>query len=186
MKILSIDFDNVLYDLESLNIKKVKEIYGVNMTAMDINNWNFYPDNYPLIRNIWGDWDQYNQGHFFEGDQDFIKELQKRFEIQIVTASYEAIENEKNELIFNRYGDIKVVHVRTGKAPHTKNSILVDDGLHNISDHVIINQQPAILVDREYGWNQGFQHDLVVRANNYQSIIDGIDSFCNTISLRNA
>lgn len=184
--IITFDFDNALYDLETLNIRKVKEIYGVDMTAMDIHNWDFYPDNYPLIQEIWGDWKQYSQGNFFDGDQELIKYLQKYFEVQIVTASYESIEKEKDEFIFNRYGDIKVIHTRTGKAPYSKNSILIDDGLHNITDHVLINQHPAILVDREYGWNQGYEHELVVRANSFESILSGINSFTNNISLRNA
>lgn len=65
MEKISLDFDNVLFDLESLNISTVKKLYGVEMTAMDIDNWDFYPNNYPLIRNIWGDWDLYKKGSFF-------------------------------------------------------------------------------------------------------------------------
>lgn len=177
MKKISLDFDNVLFDLESLNIKTVKELYGVDMTAMDIDNWDFYPNNYPLIKNIWGDWDLYKKGSFFEGDQNFVQTLQKQFEVQIVTASYETIEDQKDELIHNRYGDIKIIHTRTGKAPYTQDSILVDDGLHNITDHININGLPAILVDRQYGWNQDYKHVLATRASDYDSILSQINSF---------
>lgn len=177
MKKISLDFDNVLFDLESLNIKTVKEIYGVNMTAIDIDNWDFYQNNYPLIMNIWGDWNLYSKGSFFDGDQDFVQTLKKQFEVQIVTASYETIEKQKDEMIYNRYGDIKIIHTRTGKAPYTKDSILVDDGLHNVTDHININRMPAILVDRQYGWNQNYIHALATRASDYDSILRQINSF---------
>lgn len=171
MEIVSLDFDNVLYDLEELDCRMVKEIYGVDITPMDVVHWDFYSTNYPEINKIWGNWELYSQGLFFDGDIDFIKELQKRYEVQIVTASYPEIEMQKDEMILERYGDLRIIHSgKTSKALYTGGSILVDDGLHNISAHIEEHSLPAIVVDRGYGWNQGFEHELVHRADDFEEI----------------
>ena len=171
---ISIDFDNVLFDLESLNCKKTKEWYGVDITPIEIKYWNYYPEHYPDIAKIWSDFSLYSEGSFFDNDQDFIEELRKKYEIQIVTASEKAIEEGKDEMIYKRYGDIKIVHT-TVKYIHTEGSILIDDAVHNIKPHIEENKDPALLVDRGYGWNQGYNG--VPRVSSFEEILSELSKF---------
>ncbi len=48
---------------------------------------------------------------------------------------------------------------------HTKDSILIDDAIHNIQGHIENNNNIGLLVDYGYGWNQNFQHPLVKRVH---------------------
>lgn len=178
-KIISLDFDNVLYDLETLNTKEVKRIYGVDISPNDIDYWDFYPDKYPEVMKAWGDWNIYSQATFFEGDIDFVNYLREKYDdVQIVTASYASIEDKKDEMILSRYGDIKIVHTgKNSKATFTRDSILVDDGLHNIKDHIVRNNMPAVIVDRGYGWNKNYSCDMSSRAHCFETILKAIHSF---------
>lgn len=177
-KKISVDFDNVLYNLEELNVKSVKEIYGVQISTIDILNWDFYPDNYPKITEIWGDWSRYSKGNFFSGDKLFIDYLKEKYEVQIVTASYDSITKEKDKMIYERYGDLKIIHSgKNCKSIFTKKSCLIDDGLHNIKAHIEKNNMPSIIVDIDYGWNQGFESSLTYRASSFESIIQGLSHF---------
>lgn len=176
MRKISFDFDNVLWNFEKNNIKLIKEIYGEDITSAEVLYWDYYKDKFPLIVPSWCDWNLYKQGEFFQGDQDFIKELQKNYEVQIITASAPELEVHKDKMIYERYGDLRIVHTRE-KEKFSKNSILVDDALHNCIAHIQEHSQPAIIVDRGYGWNQGFSHKLVLRANNFETIKECIYHF---------
>lgn len=178
MRKVSLDFDNVLWDFEKNSIRLVKEIYRKEITSAEVVYWDWYKDKYPLITASWCNWDIYSQSEFFEGDQDFIKELQKKYEVQIITASFKEIVSEKDKMIYERYGDLRVIHEKE-KEKFSRNSILVDDALHNVIAHIQAHKQPAIVVDRGYGWNQGFTHELVHRANDFDTIREGIEFFSN-------
>lgn len=176
MKKISLDFDNVLWDFEQINIRLAKELYGVNMTSAAVTHWNYYVDEFPLIVPAWSNWEEYKTAEFFKGDQDFVKELQKKYEVQIITASTPEIAENKDKLIYERYGDIKIVHTKD-KALYSGDSILVDDALHNVKAHIQAHNQPAIIVDRGYGWNQGFSDKLVRRAKCFDTILKEINYF---------
>lgn len=177
-KIVSVDWDNVLYNLEDVNTQFVAQHYGDIITTMDVNDWEFYGQNYPEVIKIWGDWAKYSTGSFFPGDIEFIKTLQEKYEVQIVTASYKEIADEKDIVAYQRYGDIRVIHSHGGKSQYTANSILIDDAMHNIDDHIAVNKMPAILVDRGYGWNQSYQESaLVKRAFCFESILTSLRHF---------
>ena len=172
MQRISIDFDNVLYNLEGLNCKVTKDIYGVEITPKDIAYQDYYLDHYPEESKIWSSFEEYSKGSFFQGDKDFIEELKNKYELQIVTASAIEISEEKDKMIYERYGDIKIIHTKE-KYIHTKDSILIDDAIHNIKDHIEKNKDPGILVDRGYGWNQNFE--IVPRVSSFKEIIKEID-----------
>lgn len=165
-----IDFDNVVYDLEKKNCQVVKDIYGVDLTPLDIHNWDFYRTHYPEVVNVWHNWDQYKDTSFFPGDVEFIEQLQAKYDIAIVTASADEIIEPKDRMIYHRYGDIQIIHAKI-KHLHTSEGILIDDAVHNILGHVQNNKMPGIIVDRGYGWNQDFEHELVTRATNFDAIL---------------
>jgi len=174
LKTISSDFDNVLFNLEQLNIIHAKMFYGVDLTPADITYWNFYGENYPKIVNTWGDFSFYQKGEFINGDIDFINTLKDMgFEVQIVTASFPSIAAEKDEMIYDRYGDIRIIHEKN-KSIVTKDSILIDDGPHNIRDHILTNNQPAVIVDNGFGWTEHFDSHLVRRAASFSDIIESV------------
>jgi len=171
IKEISIDFDNVLYNLEGVNLAEVKRIYGKEISTEEIEYWDYYYDHYPEVTKIWKDLKKYSNGNFFEKDKEFIENLKQiGLNIQIVTASAAEIEKEKDQMIFERYGDIKVIHTKE-KHLVTKNSILIDDAPHNILRHIEENNLPGILVDRGYGWSKNTKEDsLIHRLSNFNDI----------------
>jgi 5'(3')-deoxyribonucleotidase len=171
---LSIDVDDTLYNLTAGNLAVVKELYGDIVTPDMVNSWDYYHVNYPLVLNLWSDWNQYSKLPFFEGDVDFINQLRTEFDIQLVTVSFPEIEVQKDAFLKDRYGDIKIIHTRE-KSLVTVGSVLIDDAVHNIDCHVRTNSMPAIIMDRSYGWNQGYSHHLVDRVCSFQEALTAID-----------
>jgi len=171
---LSVDFDNIVFDLEGRNIKEVKDIYDYDLKTREIAYWDYYYDHFPEVTKIWFDFAKYSQGKFFEGDIKFIQALKDTgLEVQIVTASAESISEEKDLMIYERYGDIRVIHTKH-KSEVTGNSILIDDGPHNIDCHIETHKLPAIIMDRDYGWSKNYTNELVTKVKNYEETLSTV------------
>jgi hypothetical protein len=178
---VSLDFDEKLWDLHSATAPFIKKIYGVEVNKEDISYWEYMTDRFPRIKEAWGSWEVYKNGKPIEGSIDFVEILKYIFgedRIQIVTATFPQIAKEKDELIKSIYKIDKIIHTST-KYEFTKNSILMDDGLHNIIGHVANNDCPGIIFDRNYGWNQEKIEEStanVYRAKSYSSVISILNS----------
>lgn len=182
-KIISLDFDDVLWDIQKGVNVYLTEKYGFAPKKEEIPTWEYLLETFPDITNAWGDWFYYSQGAALEGSQEFISNLSDlvgKDSIQIVTASYPTIIEEKNKLIFDLFGikSENVIHTKD-KYLVTKGTILVDDACHNILKHVNNNNDLGILVDFNYGWNQipiEVENGNIFRAKSYEDILSLLQS----------
>lgn len=170
----SVDFDDVLYKLDDLNNSYVKERYGVEITSKDVVSWSFYVDEFPSIIELWTKWELYGKGDLFPGAIEFIHSLKQIGPVQIVTASgSEEISINKDKMIKEMFGDIKIIHTRE-KSAYTVGTILIDDYSKNIVDHVTRNNSLGLLFDFEnsYGWSKHLKEgELIKRVSSYDDIL---------------
>ena len=194
--LISFDVDSVLIDTETIILKKIKELYGVDLTLQDVTYWDFYKNEYPLVLNIFQDITFYNNVNKIK-DMDIILDniisLYGANNIQLITSSSNISAISKENCLDKHFGKIKdfekikIIHVGLyddnnnshHKHIYSKDTILIDDGLHNISDHVEINKNNALLIDYGYGWNQNYEHNLVKRITSQYKIIDNLKSLLN-------
>lgn len=174
---IGLDFDNVIYDLETRNIKYVKEVYGIDLTSLDINSWNYYLDKYPDVEKVWKDFNLYSQAEFFENAKKLYNELCSIAPVDIITASYPEIEDQKDIMIYECLSrDANIIHTRD-KYCHTKNSVHIDDNADHVFKHVQNNQKPGLLFDLNagYGWNKSCkEHPLIKRVLNYDELLNEV------------
>ena len=64
------------------------------------------------------------------------------------------------------YDEEEKDNIEHEKSYYTKNTILIDDAIHNIKSHIENNNKEALLIDYDYGWNKNFEHKLVKRVTN--------------------
>lgn len=180
--IISLDFDETIWDLHEATLHFIKNNYGVKeLSQKDITYWEYLTDNFPRIKECWGNFHLYSKGKPINGSIEFInslKQIVNKDDIQIVTASFPNIVEEKTELIKSLFGIDNIVHT-SNKSEFTKNSILIDDGLHNIISHRDVNDGVSIIFDLGYGWNQDKIEDneKTFRANSYQNVLNIIRQF---------
>lgn len=176
---ISVDFDDVLYDLNYLNKKFIKENYGIDIKSKDVTSFSYYYENYPKIMELWSNFDLYSKSGPIPDAVDFFKELReicKKDDLQIVTSSFDSIKEQKDEMIKDMFDFDKVIHTKN-KSQFTKNSLLIDDALHNIEDHVLTNNNHAMIFDRDYGWNRNRNLERlkkVQRVHSYEDILKAI------------
>jgi len=177
MKKISLDFDGVVYDLDTLHQVFIKETYGENYSTTDATYWEYLYERYPSIVKVWTDWAIYKTAPFIDGAIDFVDELKKRYgseSIQFVTSSPESIQKEKTKMIEKIFG-LDVIHVtKEKKSIYTNGTILMDDAKHNIIDHLENTPNQAILFDLNgaYGWSKDFKVcERSVRAKSYADVL---------------
>jgi 5'(3')-deoxyribonucleotidase len=179
---VGVDFDSVLWGLDDNLIKKVKEIYDVTLTNKEVNYYEFWSDKYPLVQSVWKDIEEYKKCEPKKGAIEFFKKLKyiTNGNVNIITASHPDLDYaEKDKMIREIFGNVNIIH-SSNKFNHTKQSILIDDHLKHIEEHVKYNQYPAIIFDDNYGWNQKFienQTDLITRAKNYNHALEQVHKF---------
>lgn len=174
MRKISIDFDEVLYNLNEATQKFLEKTYNETVDRKNITYWSYLCDNFPKIVECWSKFEHYSQGNFFDGAQDFMSELRKKYDVTIVTSTPVTIENEKDEMIKDYLGDVNIIHA-SNKHIHTKGSTLIDDGPHNIIGHYEKNEGDVAIIfdlDGEYGWNKDVQeNDRILRATSYEDVL---------------
>jgi len=178
-KIISLDWDNVIYNLEQVNLDFVKEVYGVSEESVNIKTWSCYVDKYPEITSVWGDFSKYSRGELIPGAINFVKELKNRgYIVQIITHSYESIIAEKELWMKINFPDIKIIHAKD-KFLYSQNSILIDDAQHNVEQHLEYNKikGESILFDYNgnYGWAKGYKGHKAQSYEKALSIIEKIN-----------
>lgn len=181
---ITFDVDSVLLKTEERVLEEIYKIYGVNLNLKDVSYWNFYKDKYPLVLNFYNDKDFYKYIDKIENMDLVLDKLIKKYgynNIQLVTSSNEILKNQKEEALNRHFNNVQnfnklnIIHVgfydedeiNLGHEKHfyTKDSILIDDAIHNIQGHIENNNNIGLLVDYGYGWNQNFQHPLVKRVH---------------------
>jgi len=168
-----VDVDGVVYDLPQRCIDLIEKEYGDKLTTMRINSWSFY-NKYPKVYELFGDWEQYSKGEFYKGAREFmyrLRDIAGQKKVKLVTASYDSIIQPKDEMLTEILGvePESIIH-DADKSLYSKNAVMIDDGLHNISDHVITHRMPGVIMDRGYGWNQDRledKTDLIQRAGGF-------------------
>lgn len=183
---VSLDFDDMLYNLCLLNTRYLKLKYGLNVNPLDIKKFSYYIDNgyETIIKDLWDNPEKYLESDLYEGALEFfnkIKKLVGRNNLQIVTSSFPNVIKEKDNFIKNILQlDCDVIHTKD-KYLYTKNTILVDDCLDNIISHVEKNQNPGIIFNLGFGWNLDHQEDnnLIFRGNSYDETFDLIEYIIN-------
>lgn len=179
---ISLDFDETIWNLHNATEVFLKETYGIqSLRKEDISYWEYLTDNFPRIKECWGDFNHYSKGSPIEGSLEFLKELKKLVhvdDIQIVTATYPQIIEDKTSLIKEIFKLDNIIHT-SNKAEFSKDSILIDDGLHNIISHRDSNDGISIIFDLNYGWNQDIIEDnkKTFRAKSYKDVLDIIKLF---------
>lgn len=185
LEYIDLDFDNLVYDLESLNLKFVKDHYGVTLKSRDITHWNFYLTEFPEVEKIWGDFKLYSKAKFFENAKQFYEDLYSIKKVRIITASYPQIEKEKDKMIFDFFQkEVEIIHARD-KYLFTKKSVLIDDTSGHIEKHVINNNNYGILFDLngQYGWNKDcMKHDLIIRATSYDEVLTNTENIFRNLT----
>lgn len=175
-----VDIDNVIYDLESVNLAFIKQTYGVQLTSRDVKTWDFYMKDFPDITKVWGDFQLYSQGQFFDGANQFLQDLQLIAPVKIITASYDSIIEEKDKFLQDNLvlNNIEIIHAKN-KSLFTSKGVLIDDAPHNIFDHTQKNNQPGLLFDLNggYGWGKNIPlHHLIKRVRNYEEVLHEVEN----------
>lgn len=175
---VSLDFDDVLYNLTKINVDYVEKTYGVKLNPLEIDRFSYYIDEgyESIIENVWNNPEAYLKSELYDGAFEFyskLKELLTIDKIQIVTTSLPDIIQNKNIFIKEKLNiDCNVIHSKN-KFEFTKNTILVDDSINNIVKHVEINNDPAIIFNLGYGWNKSLKEDnqKIFRGNSYNETL---------------
>lgn len=151
--IISLDLDDVIYDLMKKNIQFVEEVYGVKDVHLEITDYYYLYNNYPRIaEELWNHPENYITSELIDGALEFYKELVELVgedRIQIVTSSMENVIPLKDRMIKERFGiNCKIIHSIFGKFKKhhfTKNTFLIEDCVGNVRDHYIHNQNHGII-----------------------------------------
>lgn len=151
-KLISLDFDDVIYDLMELNIKYIDTMHGIPDIDKQIEHYYWLYQTYPDIgNNLWNNPDNYIRGRLVSGAKEFYDELVEIIgedNIQIVTSSMPDVVEKKNIMIKDFGFNCDVIHSIFGVHPkhhYTKNTLLIDDAIGNITDHIMHNQCHGVL-----------------------------------------
>ena len=181
---ISLDFDSVLWDWhKNINIflieNNIKEL-----NSLDITHWDYIIENHPNAKITWESWEHYIKSGPIQSSIEFVKILKRIFngKIQIVTASHNNLIENKDKMIQEIYNIENIIHTST-KSIYTKNSILIDDAIHNINSHTKTNiKDYGILFDLNgnYGWNkENIENNnfKISRITNYEDIFKYLKKF---------
>lgn len=196
-KILSFDVDSVLLDTEEVIFDYIEKNYGKRITGMDVSYWGYYIEHFPSVLQYFGNPEIYEKVNPIYEMIDVMKEVIKVYgadRIQLITSSHKDIKQAKEDAINKWFGylddwdKINIIHVGLSvdsegshhKHEFSEDTILIDDAIHNIEDHIEYNHyNKGILVDFGYGWNQVFENSRVIRAKNPKMILDTIYLICS-------
>lgn len=181
MKLISLDFDDMMYDLMCLNIKYVKEKYNVDIIK-DINSYYYIWENYPTImEDLWNHPENYVKGELIPGALEFYNKLVDILgveKIQIVTSSMPDIIVEKNKMIKSLGIECDVVHsIFNGSFPksfYTYGTVLIDDHTKNVYEHIYKNSYYGIVFNhmRLPYIKENAKKDNLKYAETYEELLD--------------
>ena len=178
---ISLDWDDVLYNLSSLTIDYMKKRYNKEVTTNEMNTFNFFESNNysDIIEDLFNNHKEYSKSSLLKGANYFyysLADLVHENNIQIVTASMPNVIPFKEKYILDMLGwKYDIIHSNE-KYKYTKGTILIDDAPKNILLHVDKNKNPGIIfdLDSNYGWNKNLKENnkTIFRATNYNETLD--------------
>lgn len=179
--LISFDADEVMLALNKGSSDFIMKHYNEVITTQEQVEWSYIVDKYPRIIDFWSTWELYSTIPVIDGIKELIAKCKQEFgekSIQIVTSSPESIISKKIPWLQELFEIEKVFNVNSEIGPksmYTGGTILVDDGLHNIDDHIENTGMPAIIYNHNdtYGWNKEERNSpLIHRATNHQEIFE--------------
>lgn len=180
--LVSLDADEMILNLNQGMINFIKKEYGKIYRPQDAINWEYVYKKYPKIIEMWASWELYSKLQPIEGAVQFVNDVKERVGdkgLQIVTSSPDSIQGPKVKMIQEMFDIEKVFQVSNGtkKSTFTRGTILVDDALHNIDDHIKTGSKGIIFnLNNTYGWNkEDRNHPLIHRASNYKEVLAILD-----------
>ncbi len=193
--LLSFDVDSVLLDTEEIIFEYILKNYGKKVTPKDVTHWSYYIENFPSVGEYFGNPEIYEKVLPIVEMIYVMEELVRLYGaecIQLITSSHGLIKEAKEAAINKYYGHIEdwdkieIIHVGLNHVdddvPHHKhifseNTLLIDDAIHNIEDHLEYNyNNHGILVDFGYGWNQDYKNIRMIRATSAKMVLESIKS----------
>lgn len=148
--LISLDFDDVLYDLHSLNEKYMQQTYYSQFKKETIKSHTELYEKFPSIKQeLWNNPTEYCKGKLLPGALEFYQELVNTFgenNIQIVTNSLPDVIVAKTQMIRNFGINCLVIHEKD-KYKHTAGTILIDDYYLNIQEHINYTDGYGILAN---------------------------------------
>lgn len=148
-----LDLDETISDLTIPWIKWLNKNKGTSLTLSDFKTYDFHILNLdPDSADFWKVPGVYNTViKPFDWAPEFVNDLNNLYDLKIITASEDALIEEKDEYILKHFGIEKqnVIHSHD-KYHHTRDGILIDDYIKNIRYHVYHNNKPGILFNYLY------------------------------------
>ena len=167
---ISVDFDSTLNNLLEAWVyyinkeEKPSKLY----TIQDIIKWDdkILHRNKEFIKNRL----LYKKVKVLIGAKEFIKELRKLDEVQIVSITPNYHIEPKMEFIKKHFGSVPIIFMEKDKYKFTKSSLLIDDNLNNLEEHQKYNNGKCIVFSNKekYVYNRT---NKFVRLGNYTDII---------------
>lgn len=186
--VITLDLDDVIYDLMKRNISFVEEVYGVKDVHLEITDYYYLYRTYPRIaEELWNHPENYISSELIEGAIEFYNELVELVggedRIQIVTSSMENVIPLKNRMIKETFGfNCKVIHSIFGKYEKhifTKGTFLIEDHVGNLKDHTTRNQCGGVIFNHmKLSYievlckQEGFEH-----VTTYKEVLESVKSY---------
>jgi len=199
-KLISFDADSVLLNTEDIIFDIINKIYHKRLKTMDVTDWDFYMRNYPIVFEYFNNPEFYDNVKPVEGMVEVLTKTILKYgaqNIQIVTSSSNNMKIGKEKALSRIFGHIpywnkiNIIHVglkddESSDIPHHKyefseNTILIDDAIHNIDDHLNYNHyNKGLLIDFNYGWNQNYSHSRMIRIKKPEQILVELNNLINS------
>lgn len=191
MNKIYIDLDNTLCDLTGYICDKINKEYALKLAPVsnkEIVTYDYLQLTFgKCIEEFWsipGIYDDHINP--LPGSIDFIYELKRlvgRFNIAIITATPEGLEEEKKRYCLKHFGISNVICTHE-KWKHTRDSLLIDDYWKHCMNHIMYNNGKSILFNHtnQYPyanadgitWPKG---NPPYRATSYDSIMGFIEDY---------
>jgi len=163
-----LDFDNTLMQFIDYFLNEINKIEGIELKSFNYteeDNKEIVKKHYDFIKTG----DHYSKMELFENSMEFIDNLNKKFDIHIVTSNISSDQKKyKNKYIVNTFGEkIKSVINARKKHPHTKEGDFIDDDIKKIKAHIENNETKGILINHNgmFNHNQEELEELKKHSN---------------------
>jgi len=168
-----LDWDTTLNNLGKIWLEELNKIHKTNHTYKDINNWDWFYQNFEkdvvneALKSI------YFKTDLNEGALNFYQECKKLAKVKILTATHTEKNNlygKKDAFIRNLLCDdnVEIIHETKKEIYANNESILIDDKPNNVLQFVE-NNGHSILYETPY--NITLQHEKIRHSNDYGHIL---------------
>lgn len=176
-KILAVDIDATMADIQSVFIKLAKERHGVDVKYEDINGWNFWmekvgtPQTWQIFKDIWVDHWEEVQPTEPDVQDSLYKALGMGYEITVVTGTQkECIPFVSKWLDRQKVPYKSLVGLFSGQSKYDFPwTVLIDDNPNLLKDIDKHRDRKLFLYDQP--WNRGVHSSLVTRVKTFDEML---------------